>query len=166
VFERRCGACAAGGESCQALNDAYAKRSSATSLPACLAAAHGQLLLDPSQPSAAAAHLASCDLVAVPHSAGEAAEAYAWLKDECKDAEAADALFKRAQLVHRWSAVFDGPERLPVPAVEGLAQQMKALSVAPKQGKREENGAAEPSVEEQGKADAAAIPEDSTAVPA
>jgi hypothetical protein len=166
----------AGGKSCQSLIDEYIKRCGKQGLAARHATARAQLLLDPSQPAKAASHLASCDLSSLPHTVHEAAQAHAWLRDTCKDKEAAKAFYAKAQEVHRWSEVFDGPDRLPVPADEGLSERLQAMSGTPaaaaaqskngiEKGKQVERAANEGTGAEV-KAHTAAIPVDAQPTPA
>lgn len=118
----------AGGKGCEELNKLYVDRAGGASLRARLAATRVQLLIDPDQPGAAAAHLTGCDLAALPHTHADAAEAYAWLRENAGETEHKGRFFAAAQAVHRWSAVFEGAERLPTPE-EGLIERLQELSV-------------------------------------
>ena len=118
----------AGGKGCEELNKLYVDRAGAASLRARLAAAKVQLLVEPASPGAAAAHLTACDLAAVPHTHADAAEAYAWLREHAGNTEHRDRFFAAAQAVHRWSAVFEGAERLPLPG-DDLIERLKKMSV-------------------------------------
>lgn len=111
------------------MNTAYGQHCGSAALPPLVAQADVQLLLDPATPGKAAAHLTGCDLAAVPHTAAEAGAAHAWLQQHASDA--APAFFKQAQKVHRWSALFDGAARLPLPPDGDLSERLQALALAP-----------------------------------
>jgi hypothetical protein len=123
----------AGGKTCKELNEAYVTRCGASSLAALVSAAEVQLALEPSLPAVAAALLSNFDLRSIPHSASDAGVAYAWLQRHCQDSGEADAFFKKAQSVHKWSSLFLGRDRLPLPA--DALDNVQALSVSPAKDK-------------------------------
>jgi hypothetical protein len=106
------------------------KQTCKQSLPACVAAASVQLMID-KDVGKAASHITGCDLSAVRHSVADAAEAYRWLQTHAQGASATQEFFKKAQSIHRWSAVLDGQDRLPL-SEEGLADRLKVLNVGDK----------------------------------
>jgi hypothetical protein len=124
LYNERC----AGGKSCAELNAQYVSSVCARSLPARVAAAKVQLLIDNDE-GKAAAHITGCDLSTLRHTVADAAEAYRWLQKHAASAEGVEAFFRAAQTIHRWSGVFSGKDRLPLTAA-GLAESFKTLSIA------------------------------------
>lgn len=120
---------AAGGKSAAELNEEYAQRCGSAALPAQLAVAKAQLLLEPDAPARAAERLTACDLASVSNTAAEAAAAHAWLQEHAPDA--AQTFAAAAREVHRWSATFDGPDRLPLPPDDGLSEKLQGLALLP-----------------------------------
>jgi hypothetical protein len=125
--------CVAGDRSAADLNESYRSKHSSTGISQLLAVAQMQVHTDPSSKAAAAAALASVDLASMSqHSVVDCEAAFRWLRDDMQQAEAAATFFDSAQKVHRWSSVFEGPERDQAFAdsVDALVKQIDALQTA------------------------------------
>jgi len=69
--------------------------------------------------------------LSVPHTAEGCIAVHAWLRDGAKDAGAADAFFALAQAAYPFSHCFDGPQRLPLPEADLIAELKKLHMTSP-----------------------------------
>lgn len=111
------------------MNDDFLEQAGADRAPLAAQCAYAKIsAIITGDKEAAAKLLSACNLEETSHTLEDCMAAYKWLQEEPAVKAAADQFFTKAQAVCKWSSVFNGRNRLPLPQ-QDLCCRIQAVSM-------------------------------------